>query len=256
MQKASHVNTLPLVLLTGCINPEGMIFTKLQNPERRRLQYIDAINFYLNNTENVVVFVENSGVDLSDEFKGSLHKDRLEVITFFGNSFDRRLGKGYGEMLILKHAFENSTFIKKSVSIFKITGRYKLLNFKSILRSYQEHHCNIMVDLPRQLKYSDSRVFIADKIFFTKFLFPTAGMIDDSAGYYFEHALSRAVLLSIIEEKYKYLPFKYYPRLKGESGTDGLNYDYSFSYWVPQNIKQIIQFKLFSREWDVKYIIK
>lgn len=256
MEENRRVQRRPLILLTGCINPEGMTFTKLQNPEKRRLQYVDAIKFYLDNTDNVIVFVENSGVDLSEEFKGWAHKGRLEIITFLGNNFDRRLGKGYGEMMILKHAFENSAFIKESASVFKITGRYKLLNINAILKSYQEHTCNIMVDLPRQLKYSDSRVFIADKIFFTKFLFQTAHMIDDSAGYYFEHALNRAVLLSVVEEKYNYLPFKYHPRLKGESGTDSLNYDYSFSYWFPQNIMQIIQFKLFLREWDVKYDIK
>lgn len=253
MKNINTLNRKPLILLTGCINPSGMTFTKLQNPEKRKSQYIDSIKYYLNHTENLIVFVENSGTDISAEFPNPEDKKRLEIITFFGNNFDKNKGKGYGEMMILKHAFQHSILIQESVSICKITGRYKLLNIKSILKSYQKHTCNIMVDLPRQLKYADSRLFIADRIFFQKFLFQTAELINDSAGYYFEHALNRAVLLSIAEEKFNYLPFKYHPRLKGESGTDSLNYDYSFSYWFPQNVKQIIQFKLFLREWDVKY---
>lgn len=256
MTEISGANRKPVVLLTGCVNPSGMTFTKLQNPEIRKRQYIDAIKFFLNHTDNLVVFVENSGVDLSNDFKGASHQDRLELITFYGNDFNKALGKGYGEMIILKYAFENSDFIKKNSSVLKITGRYMLLNIKPILKSYDKYVCNVMVNLPRQLKYADSRIFIAEKSFFIKYLFPTAEMINDDAGYYFEHALNRAVLTSILEEKYQYLPFKYHPRLKGISGTDSLVYDTSFYHWFIENIKNIIQFNLFKREWDIRYSYK
>jgi len=242
-----------VILLTGCINPEGMTFTKLQNPETRRLQYIETINFYLEKTKNLVVFVENSGIDISAAFQNSAHRARLEIFSFFGNNFDKCLGKGHGEMLILKHAFKHSKFIERNNSVCKITGRYKALNINPILRTYEKYRCNVMVDLPCQLKYSDSRIFIADKAFFTDFLFSTLDLINDSQGYYLEHALNRAVLFSIMEGKYSYLPFKYKPRLKGQSGTDNLNYDYSFSYWFPLNIKQIIRFKVFSRKLEIKF---
>ena len=256
MNENSDVSSRPIILLTGCINPEEMPFTKLLDPEKRKLQYIDAIKFYLDKTDNLIVFVENSGVDISEEFNSSIHKERLEIITFLGNNFDKHLGKGYGEMLILKYAFTNSDFIKRGNCVCKVTGRYKVLNIKGILRSYEKHKCNVMVDLPRQLRYADSRIFIADKMFFNKFLFETTTMINDSVGYYFEHALNKAVLLSIVNEKYLYLPFKYNPRLKGESGTDSLNYEYSLKYWLPQNILQILQFKLFLKKWDIKYRIQ
>src|SRR5215217_4279349 len=150
MKNINTLNRKPLILLTGCINPNGMTFTKLQDPEKRKSQYLDSIRYYLNHTENLIVFVENSGTDISEEFQNSEDKKRLEIITFFGNNFDRHIGKGYGEMMILKHAFQHSVLIQECVSIFKITGRYKLLNIKSILKSYQKHTCNIMVDLPRQ----------------------------------------------------------------------------------------------------------
>ena len=253
MDEINTAVTQPVILLTGCINPEGMTFTKLKNPETRRLQYIETINFYLDNTNNLIVFVENSGVDISKTFQNSAHRSRLEIFTFIGNDFDKRLGKGHGEMIIMQHAFQHSRFIRTNNSVCKITGRYKALNIKPILRTYEKYKCNVMVDLLCQLKYSDSRIFIADKSFFTDFLFSTIDLINDSEGYYLEHALNRAVLFSIMEGKYSYLPFKYKPRLKGLSGTDNLNYDYSFSYWFPLNIKQIIRFKVFSRKLEIKF---
>lgn len=246
----------PIILLTGCINPEDMSFTKLKNSSVRRLHYIEAIEFYLRNTDSLVVFVENSGVDLSNEFVNSPHKERLECLSFFGNNFDRTLGKGYGEMLILRHAFQNSTFIVSGSSICKITGRYKVLNIRRILKSYCKYECSVMVNLPRQLKYADSRIFIADRDFYTNFLLKMVDRINDSKGAYFEHVLNRAVLMSVIEKKHSYLPFKYCPRLKGKSGTDNLDYDDSFNTWFPQNLMQIIQFNLFLKEWDIKYSVK
>jgi hypothetical protein len=233
----------PVILLTGCINPMGMSFTKLQNPDIRRVQYIDAIKFYLKTTDNVIVFVENSGNDISGEFD---QQDRLEIITFSGNNYDNVLGKGYGEMLILKYAFENSSFIKRNSSICKITGRYKVLNVNRILQSYSKSDCNVMVDLPKRMKYADSRIFIADKPFFINFLFKNLDLINDSEGVYFEHALNKAVLQSIIEN-YSYLPLKYRARIIGQSGSDNYDYDHSFSDWFPHNIRKIISFKLFSR---------
>lgn len=248
-ENAYNVKPESVILLTGCINPMGMTFTKLQNPDIRRIQYIDAIKFYLKNTDNDVVFVENSGIDISNEF--SDQKDRLEVITFSGNDYDKALGKGYGEMLILKHAFEFSNFIRRGSSFCKITGRYKILNIRRILQSYTKSDCNVMIDLPKRLKYADARIFIADRSFFINFLFKQGDLINDSKGVYFEHVLNKAVLHSIMEDG-SYLPLKYRPRIMGQSGTDSYYYNHSFSSWFTENIKQIVSFKLFSKGFKVQ----
>lgn len=239
----SNIKDKLVILLTGCINPNGMSFTELQNPDIRKAQYIEAIKFYLKNTDNAIVFVENSGNDISSEFL--YQDDRLEIITFSGNDYDKALGKGYGEMLILKYAFENSHFIKRSSAICKITGRYKVLNVKHILQSYLESDCDVMVDLTRRMKYADSRIFIADKHFFLDFLFKNIDLINDSTGFYFEHALNYAVLHSIMNN-YSYLPLKYKARIVGQSGSNDYYYVHSFFSWLPDNIRKMIGFKLFS----------
>lgn len=232
-----------LILLTGCINPNGMVYTKLQNPDTRQTHYIDSIKFYLLKTQNKILFVENSGIDISKEFERD--KERLEFLVFFGNDYDKNLGKGHGEMLILKYAFDNSNFIKHATSICKITGRYKVLNIQLLLTHYLKCDCEVMVELVHQLRYSDSRIFIANKPFFDNYLFFLKTQIDDSNGFYFEHALQKAVLMAIMDDKL-YLPFKYKPRIVGISGTENSDYDSSFLNWILRYRKQKNNFKYFT----------
>ena len=119
-----------ILLLTACINPDGMPFTCLADVGVRKKQYIEALNFYLKNTTRKIVFVENSGTDISSSFKDFQH--RIEFLCFDGNlCFDKRKGKGYGEALILEYAMAKSEFITDDVLIFKLTGRLQLINLKS-----------------------------------------------------------------------------------------------------------------------------
>ena len=39
-----------ILFLTACVNPKGMAYPKLSNPEIRLLQYKDALDWYLENT--------------------------------------------------------------------------------------------------------------------------------------------------------------------------------------------------------------
>ena len=58
-----------ILLLTGCINPAGMSYTTLINPEERKKQYVDAIHFYLSKTKRfflfsfVIVFMMKSNLE-------------------------------------------------------------------------------------------------------------------------------------------------------------------------------------------------
>ena len=63
-----------ILLLTACINPDGMPFTCLADVGVRKKQYIEALNFYLKNTTRKIVFVENSGTDISSSFKDFQHR--------------------------------------------------------------------------------------------------------------------------------------------------------------------------------------
>lgn len=239
MGKIVYDTDKPLIFLTGCINPSGMTHTNLQDSEIRRKQYCDSIRFYLEVTKCRILFVENSGTDISSYFKGEV--ERLEIITFDGNSYDKSLGKGRGEMLIIKHAISHSKFIKECSTVCKITGRYKILNINTFVDFYLTSGHDLMVELMRNLQYADSRLFIGTVNFYKKYLISYMDLIDDSKGFYFEHALSRASLTAVLEG-FSILPFKYKPRYSGQSGTDGKKFNDSFIHWFPRNIAYRIRF--------------
>ena len=112
-----------VVLLTACVNPNGMSKTVLQDMELRRKQYVNALNFYLQETSLPICFVENTGFDMSCEFHSYIDSGRLEYLCFKGNNYDKSLGKGYGEAVIILYATENSVFLKRCKYLIKVTGR-------------------------------------------------------------------------------------------------------------------------------------
>ncbi|MBO5613047.1 MAG: hypothetical protein J5905_00910 [Prevotella sp.] len=123
------------ILLTACVRPNGMVYTKLQDEEIRKQQYKESLCFYLHETTIPIVFVENTNTDFSAEFSKYINSGRLEYIAFNGNDFDKKKGKGYGEAMIIKQACEKSTIIRNSTYILKITGRIKLMNCNDIISS-------------------------------------------------------------------------------------------------------------------------
>ena len=92
------------ILLTGCINTGGMPFTWLTDTNERLKQYADAIHYYLETTNNEIVFCENSNTNIFPLFENDKNNDRLEILTFPGNK-EKQKGKGYGEAEIITSLF-------------------------------------------------------------------------------------------------------------------------------------------------------
>lgn len=105
-----------VILLTACVNPNGMSNTAIQDIDIRKQQYKDAIDFYLRRTDYGIVFVENSSTDMSQGYCVPISKGRLEMITFEGNNYDRKLGKGYGEAMIIDYVFKHSRLLSGGVN--------------------------------------------------------------------------------------------------------------------------------------------
>ena len=128
LQQQSNV----AILMTACINPNGMGCTALQNPKIRKAQYLEAIDYYLNETKYDIVFCENTGTNIYDEIQSPEKHIRLEYLTFLGNEYDKRKGKSYGEAVIIQYAIQNSRKLQNCEYIIKITGRVKILNLNSL----------------------------------------------------------------------------------------------------------------------------
>jgi hypothetical protein len=226
----------PVLLLTGCINPNGMNFTSIQSAEIRLQHYLGAINFYLQQTSLKILFVENSGYDISNHLLPFIDQGRLEILTFDGNDYDKSLGKGYGEMLIIAHALEHSTFVKNATFVFKITGRHKILNINTFINQYYSTPgIEIFADLLGKLSFADSKFFGATVDFY-KFFLPKLTIINDSKNITFEDALGQAIH-EAIAAGYKFSFFNSFPRCSGVSGTTSKKYDDSWLTWFKSNLK-------------------
>ena len=125
-----------VILLTACVNPNGMANTALQDASIRKRQYIEAIDFYLRETDCNIVFCENTDTYIFDEITSPEKYGRVEYLTFKGNDYDKSRGKSYGESQIMKYAIRNSTLINTVDFVCKITGRVKIRNINDILHKY------------------------------------------------------------------------------------------------------------------------
>ncbi|MDR2476132.1 MAG: hypothetical protein LBD45_09790 [Bacteroidales bacterium] len=230
-----------VILLTACINPNGAVYTTLQNEKVREEHYVNAINFYLDKTNYNIVFCNNSGEDISSKF--TKYKGRIEFLSFYGNDYDKRLGKGYGECLIMKYAFQHSEFIKKSNYIIKITGRlvirnistiFNVLKFNDILLFYPKYLENKIIAITNtNSKWIDSRCFIATKCFYEIFLSAkNINMIADMRGYYLEHLLYD-VIIQLNKNSFIFSKFCLPLEISGISGTTGESYTDNYEQKSP-----------------------
>lgn len=133
MRKATNSDNI-LLLLTGCIEPDArQRFNKIVDVDLRRVQYIEALFYYLKNTKSKILFVENSGNDLSDIFNYYIKSGRLEILTYSASLDTKLRGKGYGEQDIIHYATTKSFLYKEAEYIIKITGRLKILNINNLI---------------------------------------------------------------------------------------------------------------------------
>lgn len=214
-----------ILFLTACVNPKGMKFTKLSNPEVRLAQYKAALDWYLANTSLKILIVENSGYDFSADYLKQIKEGRLEFLSYDGNNYDRSRGKGYGEAKIIKYGIAHSRFLHNDLDslIFKVTGRLLCKNINELSCRY---HC--LNTVYANFSNDDwggclasSQVIIAPVKFFSEYFLPRRDDINDSQCRHFEH-----VLYDSIEDWKKsggkHRMFWIPPIIEGISGTSGV----------------------------------
>lgn len=189
----------PILLMTACINPNGMAHTAIQNVEDRMSQYMHAINFYLEQTVCKIVFCENSGIDISQKYEHVVNHGRMEILTFRGNDYNSQLGKGYGEYLIVAYALSHSKMLNDKEGgdkvIVKVSGRHIVRNIASLIsmnRLIVRNEAFVSAHINRKTKGAISDLYIATMDFHR--LFVEHGCeIDESKGVWYEHVLYDAM---------------------------------------------------------------
>jgi hypothetical protein len=134
-----------IVLLTATVQPPPNAKNLARaDPKVRMQDYLEAFAFYLSQLRagviDGIVFCDNSDANL-DELRtmaaGQGLQDRVEVMGFRGLDYPAGYGRGFGEFKLVDHAMVNSSLIGSTndAIIWKITGRYKLLNLAQLLAS-------------------------------------------------------------------------------------------------------------------------
>lgn len=231
--KNNHI----VILLTACVNPNGMSFTKLQNVDIRQEQYIKAISYYLEYTKYNIVCVENTGINFNSYFDQHKHKNRLECLTYIGNNYSKGLGKGYGEAQIIKYAIAHSKYINKNTYLVKITGRLIIKNINTVINPLLLRLSNKIIQFDFFSKhFINSTCFICPSQWILETIQTYGKLLNDTNGYYFEHMLYDSILKSTNIILYPILP----PIIIGVSGTNNTPYNNaSFIYRKSNNLSYL-----------------
>lgn len=208
------------IILTSTIDVRGISNMERADTKTRLEDYHLALTKWLENPwVHNIIFVENSGYSL-DSLKDLVnsHENRkaVEFLSFDGQNFPRSLGKGYGETLALQHILEHSKQLQATRRFLKVNGRYYVPNLLEVLREMAPE-TSVFCNLTKSLSYADSRVFGGD-IEFLAYVCRQGLTVDDSRGFWFEHALSKAALLAIADGMtWRFICRR--PIIEGMSGT-------------------------------------
>lgn len=220
-----------VVLLTATIDPKGVLFMQRNSPEVRERDYLEALRLWVEKTDLKIIFCENSGYSLDkirhavSELSGE--RARVEVLQFYGQNFPREYGKGYGELLTIRHAIETSEFSKTAKYLIKINGRYFVDNIESIVKPLEASpRSHVMADLSRNLLWGDSRVFAFTPDFVSRYLLKYQSQLNDQIGCYLEHLLAKAIH-AFMADGGNWIPLPERPRIVGYSGTSNKLYQSS-----------------------------
>lgn len=230
------------ILLTACVNTNGMIFTQINDSSTRLEQYLNAINFYLKNTNCNIVVVENSNFDFTPYFAKEVEEKRIECLCFEGNSYDKSLGKGFGEACIIDYALANSIFIKKTKSIMKITGRVKVDNISKVIKLCKPN--TIYTSYSRKYPGVFKSLCVCAPILFWKKFVSQKDQLNDSKNFYFEHLLYKLAIEASKSSIHDVSLFNCPVQYNGYSGTSGRKYETdSFFEWLKKYLYFTLRFK-------------
>ena len=224
--KFSYSNKV-IILMTACVDPQGMSNTVLQDKDLRKQQYIEALDFYLTKTDLSIVFVENSNTDFSNLFKRYIDEGRLEYITFDGNSsFDKIKGKGYGEALIMLYAIKHSYLLQKSKYLIKVSGRIKVENIDRIAKSSWLRLRHLWRSNIESINCIPTIVFITEPAILKKILTTHIEEISeiDRGNNWIENVIARAICYDKTLSFVRLFPFTYSPRFDAYSGSSNKKY--------------------------------
>lgn len=232
-------------LLSSTIKPNITVYSKRNNPKIREKDYCSVVEALVK-TNLPIVYCDSSDYPLDniEKILSEFLPNSYEILQFDGSTFPPELGKGYGEMQIVKYALEHSKLLKECDYVIKITGRYCVENIKNIIDLIlSQEGATVIADYDKKSNYTYSGLFIASPIFFFDYLFAFQSFINDSEGRFFEHALHKAIT-QFVDSGGAVSCFPVRPIITGYSGTWNVKMDknnYKDIVMSPTKFKMILQ---------------
>jgi len=224
----SKLGREPILVLTGTIDPQGMIGTQLIDPIKREQDYLISFEKWVTRSDfQRIVFCENSGFDLNKFTKIPTNGKQIDLFSFNGNSFDRKFGKGYGEMEILNYVLDQSDLILSEDRIVKCTGRLFVRNHRLFHKYALNTTFDVSSDLYRSLDESDVRLFMFSPYFYQTYLRCRQSFLDETVhpAQLLEKIVARAICSAMVD-LLQFKPLPATPHFDGRSGSS--NYRYGF----------------------------
>ncbi|ATA89050.1 hypothetical protein CGC58_04560 [Capnocytophaga stomatis] len=235
---------MTVLLLTGAINIEKneVPFTKLKQTQERLRQYLNSIEYAIDNYETVshIIFCENTlyEYDYSElQQKAKVKNKILEVLSFQGDFQKvKQQGKGYGEGEIIQYVLTHSKSVQEVDFFYKLTGRVLVKNFDYIHRkSKSPTHFTTYHFLDKgKSNYVTTVFYKISKSLYNEKLLNAHKSVQDHKGKFLEVVFYD----NLKEEKIKNFPI--IPQLLGVSGSTGKGYDVSNRrIWIESLINKI-----------------
>lgn len=219
-----------LIVITATIRPQKDMGNLAICDEKQRLvQYIEALYTLIKSRPNAkIVFCDNSGFGTSE--LGSIVEEaiknnvELEIISFQGSNQEiLEHGKGFGEGEIIKYVLENSRLAKNEEYMVKITGRLIIDNITTLLNLLDTNKVYFNIPNIHRKDIYDTRMYAMPIGIFERFFIDEYRNVYDGQDYYIEKVYRDVLLTNKIVSQ----NFPKYPRIRGISGSIGIEYGYT-----------------------------
>ena len=147
---------------------------------------------------------------------------KFEYLSFEGSNKTKKFGIGYGEMEIIKYAYDNSQYFKYNDFFWKITGRIKIENINKILAKSKK---NSMVFL-NYYKWFDTRFYKMPVQIYKDYFkdIDIAKIVKKDDRQNLEMIYYNVYKDNNLDIHYSNTNFSNYPIFFGISGSRGVNY--------------------------------
>lgn len=230
-----------LIFITATINCGQTPNVKRSDPQERARDYLDVFQAWISDgCKADIIFCENSNADLTQfQRLAEQHgpKQSVRLLSFSGNAEAEERGKGYGEIEMLRYAFERLPALSSYRYIVKVSGRYRLKNGAELIRKIRRMSADVICDIHANLTYGDTRTVAFTPEIAMKHLLPYQEELDEVNGVIIEHLMAKCVHRALLAGS-TWAPLPCTPICNGISGTWNTPQQATVLYRLKQGIKR------------------